>query len=81
MATKALVTGAIALLLIVPLLSVPQATNDSACSDGDGSLMSLGVFSVYEACIFMIFMAMFRGHDFEASLFGFAGLGMCTYNV
>ena len=43
MVAKALVTRAVALLLIVPLLSV-QATHDSACSVGDGSLMSLDLF-------------------------------------
>ena len=40
MVAKAFVTKAIALLLIVPLLRV-EATHDSACSVGDGSLMSL----------------------------------------
>ena len=42
MVAEAFVTRAIVLLLIVPLLSVLQATHDSACSDGDGSLLSLG---------------------------------------
>ena len=43
MVAKAFATRAVAFFLIVPLLSV-QATHDSTCSVGDGSLMSLDLF-------------------------------------
>ena len=80
MVAKAFVTRAIALLLIVSLLSVSQTTHDSACSDGDGSLVSLRFVLSVRGVQFLIFMVMLQ-EDFEASLatrsiLAFAGLEM-----
>ena len=85
MEAKAFVTSAVVLLLIVP--DVLQATNDSACSDG--SLMSLGVHRSALSVRHPILWSCFKSLLKPPSCFGMAWnvfdyhvlLGMCLTTV